>query len=88
MMSVQNANNTISLSGGNEKTNFYFSYGNVSSNGILPGNYDKLQRNNFNLRTSSTFGNFNMAFSLNYINRHLTTPAKFSLSGLGNDLFV
>ena len=81
-------NNTISLSGGNEKTNFYFSYGNVTSNGILPGNYDKLQRNNFNLRTSSTFGNFNMSFSLNYINRHLTTPAKFSLSGLGNDLFI
>jgi TonB-linked SusC/RagA family outer membrane protein len=81
------ANNTLSLSGGNDKTNFYFSYGNVTSNGILPGNYDKLQRNNFNLRTSSTFGNFNMSFSLNYINRHLTTPAKFSLSGLGNDLF-
>ncbi len=81
-------NNTISLSGGNEKTNFYFSYGNVTSNGILPGNYDKLQRNNFNIRTSSTFGNLNMAFSLNYINRHLTTPAKFSLGGLGNDLFV
>ena len=80
-------NNTISLSGGNEKTNFYFSYGNVTSNGILPGNYDKLQRNNFNIRTSSTFGNLNMAFSLNYINRHLTTPAKFSLGGLGNDLF-
>ena len=82
------ANNTISLSGGNDKTNFYFSYGNVTSNGILPGNYDKLQRNNFNLRTSSTFGNLNLSFSLNYINRHLTTPAKFSLSGLGNDLFV
>jgi TonB-linked SusC/RagA family outer membrane protein len=84
----QEWNNTISLSGGNEKTNFYFSYGNVTSNGILPGDFDKLQRNNFNLRTSSTFGNFNMSFSLNYINRHLTTPAKFSLSGLGNDLFV
>jgi len=81
-------NNTISLSGGNEKTNFYFSYGNVTSNGILPGNYDKLQRNNFNLRTNSTFGDFNISLSLNYINRHLTTPAKFSLSGLGNDLFV
>ena len=80
-------NNTISLSGGNEKTSFYFSYGNVNSNGILPGDFDKLQRNNINLRTSSTFGNFNIARSLNYINRHLTTPAKFSLSGLGNDLF-
>ena len=82
------ANNSLSISGGNEKTNFYFSYGNVSSNGILPGDYDKLQRNNFNLRTSSTFDNFNISVSVNYINRHLTTPAKFSLGGLGNDLFV
>jgi hypothetical protein len=31
---------------------------------------------------------FKPQFFLNYINRHLTTPAKFSLSGLGNDLFV
>ena len=82
------ANNSLSISGGNDKTNFYFSYGNVTSNGILPGNYDKLQRNNFNLRVNSTFDNFTIGVSINYINRHLTTPAKFSLSGLGNDLFV
>jgi TonB-linked SusC/RagA family outer membrane protein len=81
------ANNTLSLSGGNEKTNFYFSYGNVTSNGVLPGDFDKLQRNNFNLRVNSTFDNLTLGFSLNYINRHLTTPAKFSLAGLGNDLF-
>jgi TonB-linked SusC/RagA family outer membrane protein len=82
------ANNTLAISGGNEKTNFYFSYGNISSNGILPGDLDKLQRNNFSLRTNSTFNNFTISTSLNYINRHLTTPAKFSLGGLGNDLFV
>ncbi len=82
------ANNSLAISGGNEKTNFYFSYGNVISNGILPGDYDKLQRNNFALRTNSTFNNFTIGVSLNYINRHLTTPAKFSLAGLGNDLFV
>ena len=82
------ANNTIAVSGGNEKTNYYFSWGNVTSNGILPGDYDKLQRNNFSLRANSTYGNFNIGVSLNYIVRDLTTPAKFSLSGLGNDLFV
>ncbi len=81
------ANNTLAISGGNEKTNYYFSYGNISSNGILPGDFDKLQRNNFNFRVNSTFDNFNIAFSVNYINRNLTTPAKFSLGGLGNDLF-
>ncbi len=81
------ANNTIALSGGNEKTNFYFSYGNVSSNGVLPGDYDKLQRNNFSLRLNTTFNNLSLGVSLNYLNRHLTTPAKFSLAGLGNDLF-
>ncbi|MFI5193336.1 MAG: SusC/RagA family TonB-linked outer membrane protein [Chitinophagales bacterium] len=82
------ANNTLIVSGGNEKTNFYFSYGNVSGNGILPGDLDKLQRNNISVRTNSTFNNFTISTSLNYINRHLTTPAKFSLGGLGNDLFV
>ncbi len=46
------ANNTLAISGGNEKTNFYFSYGNISGNGILPGGLDKLQRNNFALRTN------------------------------------
>jgi len=81
-------NNTLAISGGNEKTNFYFSYGNVTSNGVLPGNYDLLQRNNFALRINSSFNNFTLGVSLNYINRHLTTPAKFSLAGLGNDLFV
>jgi len=81
------ANNTLAISGGNEKTNYYFSYGNISSNGILPGDYDKLQRNNFNFRVNSTFNNFSINFSVNYINRNLTTPAKFSLGGLGNDLF-
>jgi TonB-linked SusC/RagA family outer membrane protein len=81
------ANNTLALSGGNEKTNFYFSYGNITSNGVLPGDYDKLQRNNFSLRVNSTYDNFTIGVSLNYINRHLTTPAKFSLAGLGNDLF-
>jgi TonB-linked SusC/RagA family outer membrane protein len=81
------ANNTLAISGGNEKTNFYFSYGNVTSNGILPGNYDMLERNNFTLRANSTFNNFTIGVSVNYINRHLTTPAKFSLAGLGNDLF-
>jgi TonB-linked SusC/RagA family outer membrane protein len=81
------ANNTLAISGGNEKTNYYFSYGNISSNGILPGDFDKLQRNNFSFRVNSTFDNFSINFSVNYINRNLTTPAKFSLGGLGNDLF-
>jgi TonB-linked SusC/RagA family outer membrane protein len=81
------ANNTLAVSGGNDKTNFYFSYGNITSNGILPGDFDKLQRNNFTLRTNSTYNNFSIGVSLNYVNRRLTTPAKFSLGGLGNDLF-
>ena len=29
-------NNTIALSGGSDVTSFYFSYGNVTSNGVIP----------------------------------------------------
>ncbi|HVY76658.1 MAG TPA: SusC/RagA family TonB-linked outer membrane protein [Puia sp.] len=80
-------NNTLSVSGGNDRTNFYFSYGNITSDGILPSDLDKLQRNNLSLRLNTSYNNLSVSTSINYINRYLTTPAKFSLAGLGNDLF-
>jgi TonB-linked SusC/RagA family outer membrane protein len=81
------SNNTLGISGGNDKTTYYFSYGNVFSDGILPGNTDKLQRHTFSLRTNSTYNNFSISTSFNYINRNLNTPAKFSLAPFGNDVY-
>ncbi|HMG81615.1 MAG TPA: SusC/RagA family TonB-linked outer membrane protein [Ferruginibacter sp.] len=66
--------NNISLSGGDKTTGFYFSYGNVSNNGIIPTKADYLERNTFTLRTNSVFNNFSFNSSFNYINRNQNAP--------------
>lgn len=82
------SNNNIAVSGGNDRTNYYFSYGNVFSDGILPSDVDKLQRHTLSLRTNTSYENFSISTSLNYINRNLNTPAKFSLAPFGNDIYT
>jgi TonB-linked SusC/RagA family outer membrane protein len=67
-------NNTISLSGGSDLTNFYFSYGNVTSDGVIPTHSDYLQRNTFALRTNSKFNRFTINSSFNYVNKQLNVP--------------
>ena len=67
-------NNTIALSGGSDVTSFYFSYGNVTSNGVIPSNADNLQRNSFSLRTNSKFDKFTINSSFNYVNRKMNAP--------------
>lgn len=47
------ANNSISLSGGSEKAQTYFSYANLSSKGIMPTS--TFNRNNFNFRQTANF---------------------------------
>ena len=73
-------NNSLSVSGGTERSTFYFSYGNVGSNGIIPTNADSYNRNNFGLRGSTNYGNFTASASLNYVNR----AAKFVATGQGS----
>lgn len=67
-------NNTISLSGGSDVTSFYFSYGNVTSNGVIPTYADYLQRNSFALRTNSRFKDFTINSSFNYVNKQINAP--------------
>jgi TonB-linked SusC/RagA family outer membrane protein len=81
-------NNTIAVSGGNDRTNYYFSYGNVFSDGILVGSTDKLVRHSLSVRTNTTYEHFSISTSLNYINRNLNTPAKFGLAPYGNDIYT
>lgn len=66
--------NSVSLSGGNETTNFYFSYNNVYSDGVIPTNTDFFGRNTLALRTNSKFDNFTINTSLNYSKRRLNAP--------------
>lgn len=79
--------NSIALSGGNDVNRFYFSYGNTTSNGVMPTKADYLQRNTFALRTNSTFGKFSINSSFNYINRHLNTPSTGQSGADGGGVF-
>lgn len=67
-------NNTLALSGGNETSTFYFSYGNVTSDGVIPSKTDYYARNTFALRTNSKFKNFSINSSFNYVNKKLNAP--------------
>ncbi len=63
----QTATNTLSFSGGNDKTTFYLSLNALNNNGIIPGTtYDKY---NIRLNASSDLGNYITAtVSANYTN--------------------
>jgi len=80
-------NNTLSLSGGNENNKFYFSYGNVFSNGILPTKADYLERHTFAARSNSTYKNFTINTSFNYVNRSMNAPATRPVGGVGSSFF-
>lgn len=68
------ANNSVAVSGGNEQSRFYFSYSNVTSDGVIPTKVDYLQRNTLALRTNSDYGNFTINTSFNYVNRKQNAP--------------
>ncbi|WP_245898817.1 SusC/RagA family TonB-linked outer membrane protein [Chitinophaga niastensis] len=75
----QNFTNSISLSGGTEKMQTYFSYANTSARGIEPGN--KLGRNNLDFKETGHFLNDKLTATadVNYITQKIdNTP----LSGL------
>jgi len=79
--------NSISLSGGNDVSRFFFSYGNTTSDGVMPTKADYLQRNTFALRTNSTFDKFSVNSSFNYINRKLNTPSGGQSGADGGGVF-
>jgi len=63
--------NSISVSGGNENSNSFFSYANTNANGILPTN--ELKRHNFSFKQNNNFLNdkLNLNGSLSYINQNV-----------------
>lgn len=62
-------NNSIAVKGGNQNANFYFSYGNVYSNGVLPSDADVFRRNTIALRGQVKSDKFLASASFNYINK-------------------
>jgi TonB-linked SusC/RagA family outer membrane protein len=79
--------NTISLRGGNENANFYFSYGNVHSNGILPEDVDVYNRNTLSLRGQFKANAFMASASLNYINKTGNTSNTATQDPAGSSTF-
>jgi TonB-linked SusC/RagA family outer membrane protein len=63
-------NNSLSLRGGNETANFFFSYGNVFSDGVIPSDADSYRRNTLALRGQlKASDRFTLNTSFNYINK-------------------
>jgi TonB-linked SusC/RagA family outer membrane protein len=58
-----NLTNSISISGGNDKTTAYFSYSNVSASGVLPTN--RYNKNNFSFNQSTKLFNDKVTISSN-----------------------
>jgi TonB-linked SusC/RagA family outer membrane protein len=80
-------NNNIAISGGSDKSTFYFSYGNVESDGVIPSNVDYLGRNTLSLRTNNKFGKFSFNSFFNYINKLVRQPATGQGSSSGSTIF-
>jgi TonB-linked SusC/RagA family outer membrane protein len=64
-----NFTNAITLSGGNEMAQTYFSYANTTARGVEPGN--KLGRNNINLHETAKFGKLSVDGNANYITQQI-----------------
>lgn len=80
--------NTIAFSGGNELSTFRFSYGNVGSNGILPGANDTYKRNTLNLNGSTKFKGINISAGLNYIGKNTrAVQTGQAVSGIGSSFY-
>ena len=74
-------NNAITIQGGSKSTGFVASYGNIYSNGILPGNNDYYKRNNFSFR-----GNTNIKDGLAWLNygiNYIRKDVRNAMAGQG-----
>lgn len=75
-----NLNNTVTLSGGNEKGNFLFSYGNTYNEGIVPNT--NLKGNSFRLNADYQLNDkLKVSVNTNYITRGSNN---LTVSGYGN----
>jgi len=64
-------NNNVSMRYGNDKVGVVASYGNLSSNGILPNNGDKYSRNTFSLRGYMNINKFTLDMTMNYVRKDI-----------------
>lgn len=61
--------NSISIKGGQKNTSYYFSYSNVSQDGVFPTDADSYMRNTYALRGSHKAKMITISTSVNYVNQ-------------------
>ena len=81
-------NNNLAISGGTDKSTFYFSYGNINSDGYLPTDADSYKRNNVSLKGTTTYKNFTIGATLNYVGKtQRFVTAGGAESGIGSSFY-
>lgn len=74
-------NNNVSVRMGNDKLGLIASYGNVKSDGVLPGDADSYARNTISLRGNAKYKRFSAELNFNYVRKDITQAA----AGQGDD---
>lgn len=64
--------NSVSFSGGNEKSTFYTSYANVTQDGIVPTDADSYKRNTLSFRGSHEGQRLSADVSVNYVKKNVS----------------
>lgn len=74
-------NNNITYSSSGEHTGIVISYGNLSSDGIVPSDVDKFERNNFSFRGNTNYDKLSISYNVNYVRKQITAVS----AGQGSD---
>lgn len=74
-------NNNVSYAASGEHTGIMVSYGNLTSDGILPGDADKYTRNTISFRGNTVYDKLNISYNVNYSRKNISAVS----SGQGGD---
>lgn len=73
--------NSINISGGTKNTGFMLSYSNTTSDGVIPSDADKYDRNTFSFRGNTKYNRFEASYNINYVRKDVRAVS----TGQGDD---
>lgn len=73
--------NNISISGGTKLSSFFLSYGNTTSNGVIPSDADTYKKNSISFRGTTTSGKFSANYDFNFVKKKIRAIS----TGQGSD---
>ena len=74
-------NNNFTFSTAGEHTGITISYGNLTSDGIVPSDVDKYTRNTFSFRGNTVYDKLSISYNINYSRKNASAPS----AGQGSD---